>query len=521
MSQIPLGASIAQREISPFAQMNIIELVRHLMQQVEQKHPRYYNHLEQQRTVLQAMLRRLNFSAAESQSLWLAFYLHHISLPEPHYCLLNLYEGEELQKKCQSQFKSDIALFERFVLPQETMQILFYLYERFDGEGFPEGIKQNDIPIGSRVLAILDSYEELLYTMPTITSEQINQKLCEHSDSLFDKRLLDIFFEELKRIERHTKGTLPKILLFDRDQDLIDELERMLWERGFWVQTTNNMTQAEYLCQRENFDLIVLDIDLGENEDGFAWIEQIRINCNSVPEFVILTHQDQQEKLDRGMALARDYLIKPTNTNLSLVLAKLSKHIEQLENEKKKLKLPAKAIHGLTGSLDQLGLPEILQVLSQSRRSGQLTIESKEHKGLIYLQDGEVFNASMGEFTGEAAFGKMMSWHQGEFNFNPNIPTGERLIHKRLDGLILDTLRILDESVRDGIEDPFDSFDLSFEPEQPEDKTAAKEHEAFFDLSLDDEDMPFSIQLLEDEDSTDKKQKDDSIPPPPFPPKIQ
>lgn len=44
--------------------------------------------------------------------------------------------------------------------------ILIHHHERFDGKGYPDGLKGKEIPVGSRILAIADSYDAMISARP-------------------------------------------------------------------------------------------------------------------------------------------------------------------------------------------------------------------------------------------------------------------------------------------------------------------------------------------------------------------
>ncbi len=68
--------------------------------------------------------------------------------------------------------------------------------EAFDGSGYPDGLAANDIPIGSRIIAICDSYQAMTsphhYT-PTLTAQDAEQELRRHAGSRFDPVVVDAF----------------------------------------------------------------------------------------------------------------------------------------------------------------------------------------------------------------------------------------------------------------------------------------------------------------------------------------
>jgi two-component system cell cycle response regulator len=68
--------------------------------------------------------------------------------------------------------------------------------EAFDGSGYPDGLAANDIPIGSRIIAICDAYQAMTgpqrYT-PTLTPQDAEQELRRHAGSRFDPVVVDAF----------------------------------------------------------------------------------------------------------------------------------------------------------------------------------------------------------------------------------------------------------------------------------------------------------------------------------------
>ena len=44
--------------------------------------------------------------------------------------------------------------------------LIFYHHERWNGKGYPSGLKGDEIPIGSRIIAIADAYQALISNRP-------------------------------------------------------------------------------------------------------------------------------------------------------------------------------------------------------------------------------------------------------------------------------------------------------------------------------------------------------------------
>lgn len=446
-------------EASPLDQVNILAMTRMLVGQLEALHPRYKQHLAKQRPLLQSILRGLDLQEKDATAIWLAFYLHHMELPEPHPTLLTMAADPEAKEKQRTAHKKFMRRIAHLRLPEETTEVLQHMYEQADGNGFPGNLLREETPLGARILAILDAFEELQFTHSSKSNAELVEILNKEQGVLFDSRLLGIFEKELERVENYERGTIPRILLLEPERENAKDLEKALWDRGFWVYATHHPGEAEEICQRESIDLMVLEVVLPGESDGFTLAEELRESLDPAPELIFLTSRNGQEELDRGIELARDYLIKPLSTNI--IATKINGQIQRILKEKAGRKKSGN--EQLAGSLEQMGLADLLQFLSQGRRTGRLTITFGREQGHIFLDQGAVVNATIKKEKGEPALFKMMAWEKGTFSLNPSITSEERLIHKSTDGLLLDMLRMLDEARRDGIEDPFASGEVDEE----------------------------------------------------------
>ncbi len=101
------------------------------------------------------------------------------------------------------------------------------------------------------------------------------------------------------------------------------------------------------------------------------------------------------------------------------------------------------------GSLDFLGLPDLLQFLGTNGSTGvlRLTNPFSNETGSVFLKKGKPVNASNGSLDGLEALYSLFGWTTGEFKFTREKVRGKESIHKSQMEIILDGLRMLDEGV--------------------------------------------------------------------------
>jgi hypothetical protein len=97
------------------------------------------------------------------------------------------------------------------------------------------------------------------------------------------------------------------------------------------------------------------------------------------------------------------------------------------------------------GSLAELHLPDIIQLISVSGKTGVFHLTDGALKGRIFLNDGKIVHAELDDVSGEEAVYALAIWSQGDFRFEPGIATDQRTINKSNTNLLMEAARRLDE----------------------------------------------------------------------------
>lgn len=164
-------------------------------------------HLERIRGYAQVLARGLGFTAREVQILSTACQLHDVgkvSIPES---LLNktsdFTTGEWEQIKRHTIVGAEILSGSPSPILQAGETIALTHHERWDGSGYPNGLKEEEIPLGGRICAIADVFDSL--TTPRnykreISLEDARQLIIDAGGHIFDPRLVEIFDEDFDEI---------------------------------------------------------------------------------------------------------------------------------------------------------------------------------------------------------------------------------------------------------------------------------------------------------------------------------
>jgi len=106
-----------------------------------------------------------------------------------------------------------------------------------------------------------------------------------------------------------TKGS--KILLVEDEESIALGLEYNLSEEGYNVTIASDRAEALKLFHQNDYDLIILDIMLSHQDDGFDVARKIRKKSLQIP-ILMLTARNTADDVVRGLELgADDYITKP------------------------------------------------------------------------------------------------------------------------------------------------------------------------------------------------------------------
>lgn len=77
-----------------------------------------------------------------------------------------------------------------------VLEMVLHHHERYDGCGYPTGLRGQDIPLGARIIAVADSISAMLQTRPyrpPMSFEEAYREILKKSGSQFDPRVVEAF----------------------------------------------------------------------------------------------------------------------------------------------------------------------------------------------------------------------------------------------------------------------------------------------------------------------------------------
>jgi putative nucleotidyltransferase with HDIG domain len=169
-----------------------------LVSTVEARDPYTYGHSRKVNTYAVALAEAIGLSPDEVSNVSTAALLHDIGKIGVPDKVLN--KRGKLGREDWEAIKSHPRLGANIVgnIPNlvPCVSIILYHHERWDGSGYPEGLKGEEIPIGARILAIADSFEAMTSARPyhpALSIEEVIKALRQGAGLQFDPKLVEVF----------------------------------------------------------------------------------------------------------------------------------------------------------------------------------------------------------------------------------------------------------------------------------------------------------------------------------------
>lgn len=151
------------------------------------------------------LAKALNLSEIEISKIEIAGLLHDIGMIGVPEAILQkkgpLTENEYLEVKRHIDY--GMKILENIKQLNVIVDIVKYHHERFDGSGYPNGLKGEEIPIGARIIALADTFDAMLSTRAYRQPLDINsakEELKECSGSQLDPNIVSVFLNIVDNI---------------------------------------------------------------------------------------------------------------------------------------------------------------------------------------------------------------------------------------------------------------------------------------------------------------------------------
>jgi len=198
-----------QKHIAEMAQLHL-RTIEALALAIDAKDDTTAAHLRRVQVYASEVGKELGISKLDMQALEAAALLHDIGkLAVPEYIISKpgrLTPDEFEKMKIHPIVGAEIL--ERVDFPYPVVPIVRSHHEKFDGSGYPDGLKGEQIPIGARILSVVDCLDALVSDRQYRTAMPIDdaiQVIVEESGKSYDPRVVKIIHARYRELEAKAK----------------------------------------------------------------------------------------------------------------------------------------------------------------------------------------------------------------------------------------------------------------------------------------------------------------------------
>ena len=209
-----------------------------------------------------------------------------------------------------------------------ALDIPYCHHEKWDGTGYPRGLKGEEIPLAARMFAAVDIWDAVRSDRPyrrAWPDQQAREYLASLAGAHLDPKVSGLFLELLASLEgasQAVEGTADvggsrtggKILVVCDYQANVELIRRWLTSDGYDVLTANSGEAALAAVVQHHPDLVLLDIEIPE-PNGFTVCRRLKHDpaTSQIPVIFMSGLEPSATEMSARHLGADDYLAKPVD----------------------------------------------------------------------------------------------------------------------------------------------------------------------------------------------------------------
>ena len=178
---------------------------------IDAKDQTAHNHIRRVQIYAIGLARALGMREAEIQGVKTAALLHDIgklAVPEHILAKPGPLTPEEFQK-VRIHPQVGAGIISEVPFPYPVAPLILSHHERWDGRGYPLGLREQDIPLGARILSVVDYFDALTSERPyhqAMSVEGATRLLQQESGKALDPHVVDTFIRVLPVLRAEVQG---------------------------------------------------------------------------------------------------------------------------------------------------------------------------------------------------------------------------------------------------------------------------------------------------------------------------
>jgi HD-GYP domain-containing protein (c-di-GMP phosphodiesterase class II)/DNA-binding response OmpR family regulator len=427
-----------------------------LMGLLEFRDPYFRGSSSQTRLLAGAVARRLGLAEAAIRDIELAAVLRDIGQLPIRALISQVGSGlsDDVKRHVERHVDTAMDLVSGLDLPQTVKDAIRFHHERWDGSGYPDALRGEQIPMAARIVAAADTFAAMIAARPHRLPQRAGSALDDMkawAGTLYDPAVVDALVNVVEGTgwQGPGFGLRQHVIVVDAQETRAMIVAVRLCSQGYLAEAAFGSESALKRLRRSRISQpagFIISAALPHGE-ALGLLRQLRDSGRTAAVPVVITDADAAARpvfLRAGAdaCLAPDGSFEELNATVEALLRRFTAHDAVAPSPGS----GESAWAGLQGDLEEFPLTWLLQVLNYDGRTAGVFVVGKEDEGAIYLDRGVPRFAQTRNLTGEAAYRAMRQWPAGSFTVDPDAKIDQQIVSTPLVNLLLEQAVVDDHS---------------------------------------------------------------------------
>ena len=299
-------------------------IIMALTSALESKDPRTIGHVQRVARYASHLCDKLGMSGEEKEIVVKGAMLHDVGMiGVPDHLLTATSLSDEERGRVADHTRMGASILEPMTTFRQFVPIVRWHHERFDGNGYPDGLKGDAIPLEAQIVAIANRFDEIQHENNLSQGDAMARLKSEGEGGAFDLELVRLFDSSLceespravtAKHMRPRSAPVTRVLCVDDNKMNRDLVVATIGGEGMHVVLAENGREAIDVLEREPIDIVLLDLVMPV-QDGTSTLTSIRSDprYEFLPVIVLTSHRNSQMRQEAIVAGADDFLNYPLN----------------------------------------------------------------------------------------------------------------------------------------------------------------------------------------------------------------
>jgi putative two-component system response regulator len=294
-------------------------IIMTLTSALESKDPRTSGHVHRVAAYAAHLCDKLGMLPDEKETVIKGAMLHDVGMiGVPDHLLTTLPVDDEERGRIADHTRMGASILEPMMTFRSFVPIVRWHHERWDGGGYPDGLKGDEIPLEAQIVGIANRFDEIHHEAGLTEHDAMAQLVTEAEHGAFNVELVKFFATSLdeenpkpatSKHMRPRQRPKARVLCVDDNRTNRELVGITLAEADMDLLVANTGQEALDILQLESFDVVLLD------SDALPTLKAMRADARweFLPVIILTSQRNKDMRQEAIVAGADDFINYPLN----------------------------------------------------------------------------------------------------------------------------------------------------------------------------------------------------------------